>query len=499
MIDKITSFFSHQKSKSIPLYFTEDKTESIFIEITPEKTISQIYLENINQISVIQAKIFQKKSLTKNNYCFSLYSPQDPFVRIKLNNNSTPYHYLILNDLTTSYSLFYTVNENFYENKSIKRRLNNLINKKSLQEKKEKPFSDETYVINFVSPYNKIIDGEIEKFSYSQNKFIKIFIYIDSNKIMYKDSFIKNENINNNNINNNSMNYPLQNLWNVIPLENISCLNNNSFDGIDTNFIDVNKLKEKIFMIKTFNKENIILKLKDKNEKEFWFNELKNIIEQVRIDKILFKLNQEINDTSKNIYLNKIKFVYKLLGIKGIICFKNSRKFFFSNFKNKYIEKIVESCVEYKYNVIKKNNFKALEQIKNIGELIEIYRLKNSKKLKEENEKNNLDDLIEEETYLKISNILKLKNINRRSTLIILDQNLFDNLLKSIKNKFLIKEHKKIMHLKQTNFLKSLNVISASQFCKNIHFNSTKINVLCKENIKIEIPPDIFPDLESFL
>ena len=64
MIDKLTSFFSHQKQKSvqfIPLFFTEDESVSISIEISPEKTISQIYIENINQISVIIAKISQKK------------------------------------------------------------------------------------------------------------------------------------------------------------------------------------------------------------------------------------------------------------------------------------------------------------------------------------------------------------------------------------------------------------------------------------------------------
>ena len=331
MIGKLTSFFSHQKSKSIPLFFTEDKTESITIEITPEKTISQIYFENINQISVIQAKIFQKKPSTKFNFCFYLYSPQDTSIRIKLNNTSIPYEHLIQKNLIENYSLFYTINDNYNNETSIHRRLNNLINKNQEEKNREKPFSDETYIINFVSPYNKVADGEIEKYSYSQNKFIKIFIYIDTNKIMYKESFNKKENINNNHYNKIS----LQNLWNVIPLENIASINNNSFDGIDTNFIDINKFKEKSFMIKTFNKENIILKANDKNEKEIWFNELKNTIEKVKTDKIFFKFNNEINDISKKIYLNNIKFIYKLIGIKGIICFKNSRKFFFFFFKNK--------------------------------------------------------------------------------------------------------------------------------------------------------------------
>ena len=495
MIGKLTSFFSHQKSKSIPLFFTEDKTESITIEITPEKTISQIYFENINQISVIQAKIFQKKPSTKFNFCFYLYSPQDTSIRIKLNNTSIPYEQLIQKNLIENYSLFYTINDNYNNETSIHRRLNNLINKNQEEKNREKPFSDETYIINFVSPYNKVADGEIEKYSYSQNKFIKIFIYIDTNKIMYKESFNKKESLNNIHYNNIS----LQNLWNVIPLENIASINNNNFNGIDTNFIDINKFKEKSFMIKTFNKENIILKANDKNEKEIWFNELKNTVEKVKADKILFKFSNEINDTSKKIYLNNIKFIYKLVGIKGIICFKNSRKFFFSNYKNKNIEKIVELCVEYKYNVIKKNNSKALENIKYLGEIMEINKNKSSKKFQEDDKKNNLNDLIDEETYSKISNILKVKNINKRSALIILEQNLFNNLLKNIENKFLIKEHKTIIHKKQKPFLKSLNAISAAQFCKNIHFNYKKMNILSKESMNLEISSDNFSDLDIFL
>ena len=60
MINRITSFFTHQR-KNIMLYFDQERSESISVEITPEKTISQLYIENINQISVIKAKIFLKK------------------------------------------------------------------------------------------------------------------------------------------------------------------------------------------------------------------------------------------------------------------------------------------------------------------------------------------------------------------------------------------------------------------------------------------------------
>ena len=133
MINKLTSFFSHQKKKEIiPLYFTEEKNESISIEITPEKTISQIYLENINQISVIKAKIFQKKPIIKKNYYFTLFSSQEPNIRIKLRNTSIPWQKLIYKNMISNYSLFYIISENHYKvNQNNAQRCLNILAKRS--------------------------------------------------------------------------------------------------------------------------------------------------------------------------------------------------------------------------------------------------------------------------------------------------------------------------------------------------------------------------------
>ena len=494
MIDKITSFFSHQKRKIIiPLYFTEEKNESISIEITPDKTISEIYLENINQISVIQAKIFQKKQdiISKNNFCFTLFSSQNPYIRIKQKNSSIPYKKLILKNLIDNYSLFYLANNNYYndnKNNVIHRRLNNLTKNKSQEESNyDKTLSDETYLINFVSPNNKIIDGEIEKFSFSQKMFNKIFIYIDSNKLMYKEISPKEKK-------------SLQNLWNVIPLSNISSLENNISDNIDSPYIDIDKYKDRLFMIKTFNNEKLLLKANDKNDKEIWLNHLKDIIEKVRMDKIFFKFNKDINDISKNIYMNTLKFICKLIGIKGIIRYNISRKCFFENYKNIFLEKIVECCVKYKFNVIKKSNAKALEEIKYLGQILDIDKIQKNIQFVEEKEKKILNDILDEETKAKISNILNIKNFNERSfSFIILDLNLLNNLLNNIINKFLIKEHKKIIYQKQILFLNCFKKIAAAQFCKNNHFNCNKMNVLFEENMNINIPPDEFPDLNELI
>ena len=111
-----------------------------------------------------------------------------------------------------------------------------------------------------------------------------------------------------------------------------------------------------------------------------------------------------------------------------------------------------------------------------------------------------INDILDGETKTKICNILKIKNFNERSfSFIILDLNLLNNLLNNIINKFLIKEHKKIIKQKQIMFVNCFKKIAAAQFCKNNHFNWNKMNVLFKENIDINIPPDVFPDLNELL
>ena len=65
----------------------------------------------------------------------------------------------------------------------------------------------------------------------------------------------------------------------------------------------------------------MLFKTNDKNDKEVWFNALKKIVEQVRTDKMFFKFKKESDEYVKKIYINLLKFIYKLIGIKGIISF----------------------------------------------------------------------------------------------------------------------------------------------------------------------------------
>ena len=559
MINKITSFFTHQR-KNIMLYFEEDRSESISVEITPEKTISQLYIENINQISVIKAKIFLKKnkyvsnSQQRKEYCFLLISKNDPYIRIKLKDYNIPWEILTRKD-NSDYSLYYILNDNYYfsyANNGINRRLNNLIKNKSQNEpKNNKPLSDETRIINFVSPENKIMDGEIEKYSYTERKFKNKFIYIDNNKLMYKDAQSTYQKLFNSNSSNSPYNestyikssdediYDTQNLWSIIPLSIIYSVNKNSLSDLESLDIDIKKFGERLFVIRTFKKEKLILRAQNNVVRDRWFEIVRDIVEQVQIDKYFYRYNNEINENIKELYLTKLKFIYKLFNIKGVIALKEARKIFFDYYDNLTFKKIIDLCIDFKSNTAKNSNyFKSYEQIKNIVEFLGIDNFEEDTEYlydKEFNEdelymKNNygyldkkyiLNDLMDEETKKKLNNIyqtirrrtlsfggrnskfsfnkkLNMNSNNNSNINIIIDNQILDNLFKNTIKKVLVKEHKKVVKNNQ-KFYSDLSKINAIQYCKYINFDESKMNVLCEEEKENNILPDVFSDLDDFL
>jgi len=563
MINRITSFFSQQR-KNVNLYFDEEKSESISIEITPDKTISQLYIENINKISIIRAKIYlNKKNYLPNNqrkeFCFVIINKNEPNIRIRLTNNIHPWFYLYYLK-NSEYSLYYIPNDNYYyslDNNEINCRLNNLIKNRSQNEPKDnKSLSDETRVVNFVSPENKIIDGEIEKYSYSDKKFKNKFLYIDSNKLMYKDAastyqklfyiIINNKSISPYNEssyiqNSNGNIYETDNLWSVIPLSTIYSVEKNSFADLENIGIDSKKYGERLLVIKTFNKEKIIFRAQNNYSREEWCKVIEDIVEKAKIDKYLYQYNSEINEGTKSLYLTILKFIYKIISIKGIVILKETRRIFFDYSDNKILGKIIEFCVEFKLNVIKKNNIKGYEQIKNLVEFLGYENFEEDTKfldkealgeeiVEDKNKKIDKDYilkyLMDEDTHTKLINIyqsirkrsLSFKGISKSfkgiSNLsfkkksstssninnIIIDPDVLNQLYKNIIKKVLSKEHKKIMR-NNNKILNNLNKITAIQFCKHNNFNKNKMNILCKKDIdkKKNIDTDVYSDLDDFL
>ena len=556
MINRITSFFSQQR-KNVNLYFDEEKSESISIEITPDKTISQLYIENINKISIIRAKIYlNKKNYLPNNqrkeFCFVIINKNDPNIRIRLANNIHPWFYIYYLK-NSEYSLYYIPNDNYYyslDNNEINCRLNNLIKNRSQNEPKDnKSLSDETRVVNFVSPENKIIDGEIEKYSYSDKKFKNKFLYIDSNKLMYKDAastyqklfyiIINNKSISPYNEssyiqNSNGNIYETDNLWSVIPLSTIYSVEKNSFADLENIGIDSKKYGERLLVIRTFNKEKIIFRAQNNYSREEWFKVIGDIVEQAKIDKYLYQYNSDINEGTKSLYLTILKFIYKITSIKGIVILKETRRIFFDYSDNKILGKIIEFCVEFKLNVIKKNNIKGYEQIKNLVEFLgyenfeEDTKFLDKEALSEEivEDKNKKIDkdyilkyLMDEDTHTKLINIyqsirkrsLSFKGVSNLSfkkktctssniNNIIIDRDVLNQLYKNIIKKVLSKEHKKIMR-NNNKILNNLNKITAIQFCKHNNFNKNKMNILCKKDTdkKMNIDTDVYSDLDDFL
>ena len=327
--------------------------------------------------------------------------------------------------------------------------------------------------------------------------------------------------------------YDTQNLWNVIPLSTINSVNKKSLNDLEAFDIDIKKYGERLLLLSTIKKEKLILRAQNNYARDRWYEIIKDIVEQAQIDKYFYKYNNEINEGIKTLYLTKLQFIYKLLNIKGIIALKEARKIFFENFDNIVLKKIIEFCVDYKFGMIKKNNFKSYEQIKNLVEFLGVNYFDEDTNFLLDKETNNeeLEDakgfinknyvikhLIDEETHIKLSNIYEAiktrtlsfkassKNVsfNKKArlssfNLINNDEKLLDNLYTNIITNHLSKEHKKNMKNNTKNYLTQLSKINSIQFCKYNNFNINKMNLLCKEEKENNIIPDVFSDLDEFL
>ena len=384
-----------------------------------------------------------------------------------------------------------------------------------------------TRVVNFVSPENKIIDGEIEKYSYSDKKFKNKFLYVDSNKLMYKDAVSTYQKlfyiiINNKSIspynestyihNSNGNIYETDNLWSVIPLSTIYSVDKNSLGDLESLGIDLKHFGERLLVIRTFNKEKIIFRAQNNYSREELYKVIGDTVEQAKIDKYLYQYNSEINEGTKTLYLSILKFIYKIISLG----------------------KIIEFCVEFKLNVIKKNTIKGYEQIKNLVEFLGYENFEEDTKFLDKEmfseeiveDKNRIIDkdyvlkyLMDEDTHTKLINIyqsirkrsLSFKTVSNLSfrkkanscsniNNIIIDSDVLNQLYKNIVKKVLSKEHKKIMR-NNNKILNNLNKITAIQFCKHNNFNKKKMNVLCKmeDFKKMDIETDVYSDLDEFL
>ena len=356
MISKITSFFTNQK-KNILIYLDEDKFNSVSAEITPQKTITEIHYKNINEISREIAKIQLNKNnsqSSENNLNFSttkrqyiLINKNDSYTRIKLKDTDTPWWYLVRNKDSNisshNYSLFYIFNSNYNSNiylNGIKKRLYDLTNPNKNANSYNSKISQETRIINFVSPENKLIDGELEKYSFIDNKFENKFIYIDNSKLMYKNARSSIQKIlnvggsaaspynENSYIGKNADIYDTNDLWTVISFSAISNIIKCPLDSLEMYNINVKNCHKQLFVIKTINEEKHIFKANNNLTREKWYSVIKGVLDQIKIDKYFFKYDEDMIAEVKELYLNLIYFVNKLFCYKGVIYIKEARKYF---------------------------------------------------------------------------------------------------------------------------------------------------------------------------
>ena len=510
MISKITSFFTNQK-KNILIYLDEEKNSSVSVEITPQKTITEIHYKNINQISHEIAKLQLNKNNSQSNENnanflntkreYVLINKNDSYTRIKFKDNDIPWWYLVRSKDTKisnhNFSLFYIFNLNYNSNiysNGIKKRLYDLTNSNKNAKTYSSKISHETRIINFVSPENKLIDGELEKYSFIDNKFENKFIYIDNSKLMYKNAtsgIQKILNVSGNAtspynessyIRKNSDIYDTNDLWTVISFATISNIIKSPLDSLDMYNINIKKYGRQLFIVNTINEEKHIFKANNYFTREKWYSIIKNVLDQIKIDKYFFKYDEDMNSEVKEMYLNLIYFVNKLFSYKGIIYIKEARKYFIKwiinaveNQKNynSYDDEQIELDKEIKiaYDVINKIN--NCFEGKKFYKWFECYCLQSLGK-----DGFTVANFIgNDKIYKKLGEVYKEIDGKNKD-----DDNDYSNMLFNVvMKKILYRGYKKMLGNKYDFYL-GLRKIFALKFCNNNQFKENKMINFLDEN-----------------
>ena len=413
------------------LYFTLDKRKYLPIELTKELTCEQLHIQYHNKIADQIAKLSQSTKSLKSDYSFLIIDSTNLYTRIKLKQTDIP-----LNYITPTTDIFYlslsnnelAPNPSFFEN--------------TPQNKIQNSYQK---IMNIVNPEEIIREGELQKYSFRQKKFVPRTVLMDKDKLMLTMNYYKNGNNQN------------TNLWSVILFCDILTITKN------TNEKDI-KDKKYIFEIETFQNDILIFKAKNSSDQEGWIESISLLVKQTKENKYFNLYTTLTIDTAKEIYDKEINIIFSTLSIKGALALKYSRYLYFFYLKSQILTKIIDGFLLYEENIWKEEYVNAYINFREIMSDLAI-------------------DIIDIKTYVKKEH--NKKNIK------ILEQNPLN--MKEIVN-IIIPYDKLIL------YQRIIKEIDTKLMKGNVYLNKNKeSNEFFKQNMKINLLKESYDNLSKLL
>ena len=132
------------------------------------------------------------------------------------------------------------------------------------------------------------------------------------------------------------------------------------------------KQNKNIFEIITYDDDKLILKAKNKEDKNDWMISISILVSKFKENRLIFQLENKINELNKNNYDEIMKIIFNFFIVKSLISIKKGKNIFFQFLNNKIIQNLIENILMYKICVYDKQFIKAYSHFLEIFNVLQI-------------------------------------------------------------------------------------------------------------------------------
>ncbi len=281
------------------LCISQDLKYFIEIEIKKNQTCEEIYNKYRNDI---EKKILNFINKSNNDLYFHQQKSKEYFLientdeiqsKFKLKLKDKPFNYLKKKSDEKIEVNFFYITDYFYKLNENNNNLNNNNNNLNNNNKNSNINLNQKKTITKLDPQDCIRKGTLNKYSFHLKKFEERVIKLFENRILIKSGDNKNKKITN------------SGFFYSYLLSEIKSLT----DGTNEKEIPL-KQNKNIFEIITYDDDKLILKAKNKEDKNDWMISISILASKFKENRLIFQLENKINELNKNNYDDIMKIIF---------------------------------------------------------------------------------------------------------------------------------------------------------------------------------------------
>ena len=319
---KTLFFLADNNIRTIPLYFTEDKKEYINVTINKRTVVYDVLYKYFNDIENKKSQVKEKiekiedrsyKNDSCNKYEFTVINVNDSRTRVRLKLHSRIWPYLYINDMKINELDLYYIRNETRQFTDIITRITNKVSKKDKENNKKlfKINGGKGKIIGFISPEDKIKEGEVMIYCGERKAFESKIFKLYKTKIIYKSHAPNSSTFNSifglkptflssNPPQSDCTETKFDALWTVILVSSIK-------------EIQIEEKEKRLFLLVLDNSEKIAVRVRNEGEREDWVRKIKGQINKTKVDKQLLNYDKILQLSNKSLFDSFVNLFFKFI------------------------------------------------------------------------------------------------------------------------------------------------------------------------------------------